>query len=442
MPIAIIPTSIVKRLSRTQALPDLARQIIIALLSIYWLFLPYGQLLRLPTSWAEVHLYAGDIVVGLIGIIWVLGNQFTKFRSLFNLPGITGIVTILGIMSLSWFLNITAIQSSQFLPSIAYLIRWAAYVLLIPIIAHLQLNALERKHQIQIMFFSLIVFAITGLIQYFFIPDFHMFQITGWDNHLHRLAGTWLDPGYAGMFLVLGILLVMPLALGRLDIAQPFHPWAITWQLLLISLGLTFSRASYLACVVGIVVYHILTRRVFSFILICLYAAIIFLLLPRPAGEGVNLQRQSTVQFRLENWQQAITISKDNLWLGVGYNRYRYVQREYNFLPTSDWQVSHSAAGVDNSILFIIATTGILGLMAFTYFAFDLISSLFTASQDVIPRPAPNLVSLASHLPSIAIASLAAWIVHSQFHNTLFYTPIIVWCAAIISMALTVRTLR
>jgi len=56
---------------------------------------------------------------------------------------------------------------------------------------------------------------------------------------------------------------------------------------------------------------------------------------------------------------------QDNWAFGVGYDTLRYVQRDYGFLDI-DSLYNHAASGSDSSLLYILATTGIFGLVIFS----------------------------------------------------------------------------
>ena len=71
-----------------------------------------------------------------------------------------------------------------------------------------------------------------------------------------------------------------------------------------------------------------------------------------------------SAHFRLISWKNTSEISKDNLFLGVGYNAFKKAQVEYGFL-TPDSQKEHSSTGSDSSLLLVLATTGVLGLFIF-----------------------------------------------------------------------------
>jgi O-antigen ligase len=128
------------------------------------------------------------------------------------------------------------------------------------------------------------------------------------------------------------------------------------------------------------------------------------LLLPRPSGEGVKLERVFSIEQRIDSWKLAITMFKDHPLLGVGFNTIRFAKREYG-LPQDSWRESHSGAGFENSYLFVGATAGIIGFIAYIFFLWQCFrnSGLFTR------------------------ISLVAIMVHSFFLNTLFFPWVMLW---------------
>ncbi len=138
------------------------------------------------------------------------------------------------------------------------------------------------------------------------------------------------------------------------------------------------------------------------------------LILPRaPGGEGVKLERTSSVKARLLNWQNSASIFVKNPILGVGFNTYRYAQKQAGFLDTSKWLKSHAGAGADSSLLFIAATTGTVG---FIFFIRYLKSVWKISSAGLFLR-----------------ASLVALFFHSFFLNSLFYPFVLIWVSLMLA---------
>ena len=98
----------------------------------------------------------------------------------------------------------------------------------------------------------------------------------------------------------------------------------------------------------------------------------------------------------------------------MGFNAYRYAQNKYANLTDAKWQTTHSGAGTDNSFLFVLATTGILGFLAYVY----LLSNIFILGKSKLRK---NLFS------AVLIASLTGLLVNSLFINSLFYVYILEW---------------
>ncbi len=208
----------------------------------------------------------------------------------------------------------------------------------------------------------------------------------GWDDHFYRLTGTILDPNFFGILMVIGLGLefsafsLKPLAFGR----KLFY---------LITLAFTYSRSSYLAWLVLLFgwginkifrpfhlqgglrkFFKIFTRSLTAYVVYFWLAvsAVIFVLMPRPAGEGGNLTRTFSIYSRINNWNQSWEIIKKNPVSGVGFNNMRIVNSQSSRSLKGSTVVNHADGGADNSFLFVWAATGIFGLISFIW----LVSSL------------------------------------------------------------------
>jgi len=92
----------------------------------------------------------------------------------------------------------------------------------------------------------------------------------------------------------------------------------------------------------------------------------LFALISSSNVENMNLFRRTSSLARLNNYSTAIKIITGHPLLGVGFNSYRYVKEMY-IKPGLGNIPSHADAGLDNSFLFILATTGIIGLLAYLF---------------------------------------------------------------------------
>jgi O-antigen ligase len=119
-----------------------------------------------------------------------------------------------------------------------------------------------------------------------------------------------------------------------------------------------------------------------------------------------------SAHFRLVSWSNTLSIIQDNLLLGVGFNTFRYAQKEYGLVDYSGYE-SHGASGSDSSLLFVLATTGIFGLM---FFLGGFMQPLFKSK---------NLL-----LKTLIVSLL----LESFFINSLFYPQIlIIWIVLLIN---------
>jgi len=377
-----------------------------SLLFLYLALFSFGQLTRLPLKlkeFPEVNFYLTDLLVGILGIIGVIRAIRKK-----KLPELAKPMLIfLAITALSLAVNTPFFQKKEIFVGGLYWLRLASYFGFYLLISLSDWSGWPN-------FFDLLLacggaVALFGLIQYFFWPDLTTLKYVGWDPHYYRLTGTLLDPNFTGIILVLSLILLI----------SKFKPSLIYYSLLIVlylSLALTYSRASWLAFLGGVGNWFWLKEgkkggRVIIFIIfIIIITAIV---LPRGmGGEGVKLERTSSVFSRVGSWRQALIITKDHPLLGVGFNTYRYTQKKYGFLG-DDWQVSHSGGGVDNSFLFVLVTSGILGLVGL----FGLVGKILLASFKKSP---------------VIFASMVGVLIHCLFNNTLFYPWVMGWLVIIL----------
>jgi len=238
-----------------------------------------------------------------------------------------------------------------------------------------------------------------GLLQYFIFPDLTQLKWLGWDDHYYRLAGTIFDPGFTGILLVLTFFLCLH---TKLDKTTKIFSLALTT----LALFLTYSRASYLAFFAGLIIYGLKKIKLKKAVYIIFAFLFVLPFLPKPKGEGVNLLRTFSITRRFDSMKIGLTIFSQNPVTGVGFNLLRPAVNRYQ-LAESDWQTSHSAAGIDNSYIFILATMGIPGLIAFLWLLYSILN--IKTNQLLIHT------------------SFAAVSTHALFTNTFFYPFVMLW---------------
>ena len=368
---------------------------------------PFGQLTRLPVGIPEVNVYLQDLVIAILVLSWFFYHFRAKkpfYKPLLTWP----ILSFFLVATLSLVVNLPRLQVREALIASLYLWRWIFYAGIYFIVCEI---SKYRNMEISRLKYGLVfagtIAAILGLVQYFIYPDLSNLVYLDWDPHKYRIFGTFFDPGFLGIISVLTLILIV--------ISYINMSYKLAWKkrililagiLVYLVLALTYSRASYLAYLGGMGIIAWIKKVPKFFLAVLLLGVLTILVLPRPSGsEGVRLEREESAWGRIKNWGQAVTIVKDKPIFGVGFNTYRYAQRDYGFLGKENWQESHSGAGVDSSLFFVLATTGVLGLSVYLW----------------LWKKILGIKDLA------VLASIAALFVHSWFLNSLFYPWIMLW---------------
>jgi len=386
-------------------------KLITALLFCYLVLFPFGQLNRLPISLfqsPEIRFYLTDLVMFLLILTWGIW-RFLLIKKKYTLPPLTKpIFLFLMIAIISLIVNSSRLSIRELFVSGLYLLRWIVYAGLYFVLIDLKdrFNYLKWSSMVNYLIVLGAMTAIFGLVQYLIWPDIGFLEVFGYDPHYFRLVGTFFDPGFVGIILVLTLILLVVSNWEKIGVFKmknlPVHCLLFT---VYCSLALTYSRSSYLAYLMGMGVIAFIKKAPRFFLIILFIGALTLLILPRQSGgEGIRLERTSTIQARAGSWRNALIISRDHPLIGVGFNAFRYAQRDYGFLKER-WQESNAGAGADSSLLFVLATTGIIGFLTYLGIWWKILRI-------------GNLTILASAL---------AILIHSLFLNSLFYPWVMAW---------------
>lgn len=231
-----------------------------------------------------------------------------------------------------------------------------------------------------------VISAIFGWLQYLIWPDLTSLKYLGWDDHLLRMVGTFLDPTYLGLILVLGMILA-------------YNKFPRILYFLLFSLAFTYSRATYL--VAGL--FLLFKKQNIALI----FFVMVIMLLPKNIGEGTTLTRTVSGNSKLINYTETVEIFKKSPVFGVGFNNMCAARKLYLNDVNTD---SHACNGADSSILFLLATTGIIGFVLFLSFALRIANDQLLATSAVVV------------------------LLHSTFSNSLFYPHIMFWIFVLVGL--------
>ncbi len=376
------------------------------LLLLLVLAFPLGELARWSLG-SSTNLLLNDAMVAVV-VVYGLYFYRQKLQLLTHDPLFRPIIVVFGTMVLSLIINIPRLTSGQLLISTLYPLRWAVYAGLY--FFGINLVGKDKTWLRQGLILAAVVVAVAGILQYIFIPDVSWLAQFDWDSHYFRLISTMLDPNFTGIILVLGLVLTY-LSLRGVhrqadDKAIPYHMRlprpavaGLAMTVIYLALVLTYSRASYLAYLVAFGAVAFYKRSVKIFLIAALVLVVTIPLLPKSTGIGTNLSREDSITARLNNWRQSIEIWNRAPIFGVGFDAYRYSQ--------NTTEQSHSGAGADSTLLLILATTGVVGLLAYLY----LLTSMWRGGRGDM----------------LILASLAAIFIHSWFDNTLLFPFVMEW---------------
>lgn len=347
---------------------------------------PFGEVLRWQLG-NGIAFTINDILVIIFGLLYFVKSK-SNLQYKFVIPFLISIV-------FSLLLNISKLNAFELFISSLYPIRWFLYLQLF-----FYVKDYKKKYEvIKLLFIAEAIYLILGFTQYFYYTDLHNLFYLGWDAHMYRLFSTILDPNFAGAIYVLFLVFNLGIIFKAKERVK--YLLVLLIFLLMIATFLTYSRSAMTMLVVSTFTYLILIKKTKLFAVLIL-AIISFYIFVSPYFniESINPFRSFSSVERIKSAKIATDIFKENPIFGVGFNSYRYAQIRYGFRHGSIAQVSHADASTDNSFLFVLATTGILGFLSFIYFWKKVIEGSTT----------------------IAISLIVGIFVDSLFVNSLFFT--------------------
>lgn len=369
------------------------------ILFIFLVIFPFGQLLKM--SFQPIDLIAG------------LAFLYTIIFSVKTPKAVIGLRNFLLAAAFSLLFSLAFFKAGPLFVGFLYFVRFTLYIYFVSFVFNFTQQSKIKKNLLISGLIAVSVFsAIFGWIQYFWFPDFRPFTVFGWDDHLYRLIGTFLDPGFTSIIIVFGIIATF---YRYISSKSKKLVWLIAF--LLFSLAFTYSRAGYLSFIAGALYLGFSEKKMKEIILTFTAFAFIVLALPRTAGEGVRLERTASTNARLLNYSQTLKIIGKSPLFGIGFNNFCLAKK--TFLVRGE-QGSHSCSGSDSSILFILATTGVVGFIIFLW----CVSRLF------------RLIKSKSLYGKILLASSIALFIHSLFINSLFYPWVMGWMAILLAVSL------
>ncbi len=376
------------------------------LLPILFISFTFSELLRVQLPGA-VSLGVIDLIVLAIVISWLIFVKKGKYK--LKVP----ILLFIGAALLSQIVNFNNFELEQIKIGFLYLIRWVLYASLYFVFVDIGRKNLKNIKNFMIL--SGVFILVFGFIQYKFYPSLKNLYYLGWDDHLYRLFSTFLDPNFAGVFIVLFSIFIF---------FQKFQNNYLKGSLLAISfiaLVLTYSRGAILMLLVSTFTYSLINKN-YKLIggLVGILVLITVALSPNFNTVNTDLFRMPSLTQRIENTRQTLFVYRENPVFGVGFNNFRYARDRY---IQKDWvdYPSHAGAGSDNSFALILATAGIPGFLTYLF----LLYKVFKLGLNNLKK---------TPYAWILVISLAGLIANSFLLNSLFYSFIMIWMWIVIGL--------
>lgn len=373
------------------------------LTSLFFFVFPLGLLIRFKVA-DNVFVSLLELIIALLFCLLLfnpkllvqrlLENNFIKFQILFVSVGFISLV-----------INYFIYKDINLFPSLLYLIRYIMVISLI-LVGQIYFNIIKIKN---LVMYSGVGFILFGFFQYLFVYDLRPYTYLGWDDHLYRLVSTFIDPNFSGLFYSMFLLLLLFTAFKKTFKEEIFE--LIVLFLSGVAVFATYSRSALLSLIGGVFTYLILINRA-KYIFLILILVVGFLFLFSDVNiEGLNPFRTVSANNRLVNLSQSLEIASKNPIFGMGFNAYRDVQIRYNYRSYKGSLKSNADAGTDNSLIFVIATTGFIGFAFFVLSYLSLCIKLFKEKGSGL----------------VILSMFVCLIISSMFVNALFYIPIMSW---------------
>lgn len=339
----------------------------------------FGQLLRFEIF--GIPLFVHDALALSLLItqcLTISSKQYLKLINDFKAGKHVGLVLLLIGLVVGGINALTIYQASLLAVPLLYSLRLLLYISLY-LVLKIRKISIPANIYISTGFIGLTI----GMLQYFLLPDMRIFENLGWDDHLNRLTLPHFDPTFSGVMLVL-------IALTTLNLKSIYKLPLLVFSMF--GVLLTYARSVWLS-VVMLGLMFIRNKIILLTFLGILVVGIIAL--PKRFGEGNNLLRTYSITSRIESDVIYVKKYKWDLIIGRGMNTL--------VLDAGESEFDNHATSPNNSFLYLLVTTGLLGLMGWIIFLY----SIYTNSKQK------------SAIIFIIIASL--------FNNVMFYPFALLW---------------
>lgn len=389
------------------------------------LFYPLGEITRFSLG-GSTAITLTDILVFIVVLYWLLLNiiKKTNIKNSLFIP----FLIFISVCVLSLVINFKAYAINELFISSLYLIRWIFYACIL--FVSMSFNVKFKSTIKNTLLFSGGLIVVIGYVQYFLYQNLRNLFYLGWDDHLYRLFSSFFDPNFTGSFYVLYFLFLLGFIFQKTKHQKKIAVLLITEIITGIAIVLTYSRSALVSAVVSTSLFFVLINKKKLILAIIAFVLFVILILsPFFYIENINIFRTASSMARVESMRNALVIIKDHSIFGIGFNAYRYAQIKYGFRHGTGALISHADAGADNSFLFILATTGVVGLLAYLYMWYVIIQKILNQKMlNQVQRDTERIHSI------IVLSSIIAVFIDSLFVNSLFFPSLMLWMWIIIGV--------
>ena len=311
--------------------------------------LPMGELLRFPWIHATSLRILDILVVLLLFCVFIFRKK--DYQKALQKNWYFLFFSAILIVSHVWSIH------NSTLPSVLYLGRTLLYFQ-IPLLLDSVKGIINLCKVTTLLLIGSGILVISALFQYLFYPALANLYYLGYDVHYYRAVGLLVDPN------LLGIVLVFVILYCLYTYKSPARLVLVITALVV--LALTFSRISIICLFIGVLVIFLKKRVSYTALLFC--AAIVGLMLlfiPRQLGEGNKLLRTNSIVAKSEAWQKGLQLWQKTPLLGIGFNNSQLYKPTVRPFAASIEIPDNSYYGLDSTILTLLVTTGIIGILAY-----------------------------------------------------------------------------
>lgn len=332
-------------------------KIVQKLLVIYIFILPF-----IATKYSRIL----DLLLGLIFLSFLIIEHRNVKKIIYEFRHDK---LLMSVFIFNAFMYLSIFYSKDKSIAINESIRFTSYICILILLKYYK-GLKDLKNKYYVFVFQSIIISIYGIYQFVFAKS-GMFLIT---INLKRIQSFFENPNSFGAYII--ILFFTLLIYGYSQKGYRKLLCYFSSLLLLINLILTFSRNSWLAFFVGVVIMIIAIN--WKFIIALPLTGLLVYLNPAIYKRLLDLKDSSQNMGRIKIWELSLKMFKDHKIAGIGNGNFASNYKKYVQLYTELKMQDSSFLPVHNSYLKVLCELGIIGITMFfvmIYFMFTRIRS-------------------------------------------------------------------